>query len=109
MKYIFEVRIRDGYRAEDYAAAWVRASKSPIQPPESLSPALIPGRLESRGMLRFVTAPASCAGSVRRLVALGLVQHPQRSKSSSSASSCAAMSGTSRPNAPPEAPVRTAA
>ncbi|GAA0564511.1 antibiotic biosynthesis monooxygenase family protein [Halomonas salifodinae] len=27
MKYIFEVRIRDGYRAEDYAAAWVRASQ----------------------------------------------------------------------------------
>ncbi|MCH8543347.1 MAG: antibiotic biosynthesis monooxygenase [Alcanivorax sp.] len=26
MKYIFEVRIREGYRAEDYAAAWVRAS-----------------------------------------------------------------------------------
>jgi heme-degrading monooxygenase HmoA len=26
MKYIFEVRIRDGYQAEDYAEAWVRAS-----------------------------------------------------------------------------------
>lgn len=27
MKYIFEVRIKDGYRAEDYADAWVRASE----------------------------------------------------------------------------------
>lgn len=27
MKYIFEVRIRDGYQAEDYAQAWVRASE----------------------------------------------------------------------------------
>ena len=26
MKYIFEVRIREGYQAEDYADAWVRAS-----------------------------------------------------------------------------------
>ncbi|MBB3332148.1 quinol monooxygenase YgiN [Halomonas campaniensis] len=27
MKYIFEVHIRDGYTAEDYADAWVRASE----------------------------------------------------------------------------------
>jgi len=27
MKYLFEVRIRDGYTAEDYADAWVRASR----------------------------------------------------------------------------------
>ncbi len=27
MKYIFEVHIREGYRAEDYAEAWVRASE----------------------------------------------------------------------------------
>ncbi|OEY66997.1 antibiotic biosynthesis monooxygenase family protein [Marinobacter sp. X15-166B] len=27
MKYIFEVRIREGYSAEDYADAWVRASE----------------------------------------------------------------------------------
>ena len=27
MKYIFEVRIREGYTAEDYADAWVRASE----------------------------------------------------------------------------------
>ncbi|MDR5893016.1 antibiotic biosynthesis monooxygenase [Halomonas mongoliensis] len=27
MKYIFEVHIRDGYTAEDYAEAWVRASE----------------------------------------------------------------------------------
>ncbi|TGG90615.1 antibiotic biosynthesis monooxygenase [Natronospirillum operosum] len=26
MKYIFEVHIKDGYSAEDYADAWVRAS-----------------------------------------------------------------------------------
>lgn len=33
MKYIFEVRIRDGYRAEDYADAWVRASELIQQAP----------------------------------------------------------------------------
>ncbi|HLS82664.1 MAG TPA: antibiotic biosynthesis monooxygenase family protein [Steroidobacter sp.] len=27
MKYLFEVRIRPGYRAEQYADAWVRASE----------------------------------------------------------------------------------
>lgn len=27
MKFIFEVRIKEGHRAEDYAAAWVRASE----------------------------------------------------------------------------------
>lgn len=27
MKYIFEVHIKDGYTAEDYADAWVRASE----------------------------------------------------------------------------------
>ena len=27
MKYIFEVRIKEGYAAEDYADAWVRASE----------------------------------------------------------------------------------
>jgi len=27
MKYIFEVHIREGYTAEDYAEAWVRASE----------------------------------------------------------------------------------
>ncbi|WP_148864030.1 antibiotic biosynthesis monooxygenase family protein [Marinobacter fonticola] len=27
MKYIFEVHIKDGYTAEDYADAWVRASR----------------------------------------------------------------------------------
>lgn len=27
MKYIFEVHIKDGYSAEDYAEAWVRASE----------------------------------------------------------------------------------
>jgi heme-degrading monooxygenase HmoA len=27
MKYIFEVHIKEGYRAEDYADAWVRASE----------------------------------------------------------------------------------
>ena len=27
MKYIFEVHIRDGYTAEEYADAWVRASE----------------------------------------------------------------------------------
>lgn len=26
MKFIFEVRIKDGYQAEDYADAWLRAS-----------------------------------------------------------------------------------
>ena len=26
MKYMFEVHIKNGYRAEDYAAAWVEAS-----------------------------------------------------------------------------------
>jgi heme-degrading monooxygenase HmoA len=33
MKYIFEVHIREGYRAEDYADAWVRASKLIQQAP----------------------------------------------------------------------------
>ena len=33
MKYIFEVHIRDGYRAEDYADAWVRASELIQQAP----------------------------------------------------------------------------
>lgn len=27
LKYIFEVRIKDGYEAEDYADAWVKASE----------------------------------------------------------------------------------
>ncbi|RAR59821.1 antibiotic biosynthesis monooxygenase [Onishia taeanensis] len=27
MKYLFEVRIKDGYTAEEYAEAWVRASE----------------------------------------------------------------------------------
>ncbi|MCE0734150.1 antibiotic biosynthesis monooxygenase [Halomonas sp. G15] len=33
MKYIFEVHIRDGYTAEDYADAWVRASELIQQAP----------------------------------------------------------------------------
>ena len=33
MKFIFEVRIREGYRAEDYADAWVRASELIQQAP----------------------------------------------------------------------------
>ncbi|SDM83091.1 Antibiotic biosynthesis monooxygenase [Franzmannia pantelleriensis] len=33
MKYIFEVHIRDGYQAEDYADAWVRASELIQQAP----------------------------------------------------------------------------
>ncbi|MFL1455894.1 antibiotic biosynthesis monooxygenase family protein [Marinobacter sp. GN3S48] len=33
MKYIFEVRINDGYTAEDYADAWVRASELIQQAP----------------------------------------------------------------------------
>ncbi len=37
MKYIFEVHIRDGYTAEDYADAWVRASKLIQQAPGARS------------------------------------------------------------------------
>ncbi|BES72820.1 hypothetical protein RE428_38380 [Marinobacter nanhaiticus D15-8W] len=33
MKYIFEVQIKDGYTAEDYADAWVRASRLIQQAP----------------------------------------------------------------------------
>lgn len=33
MKYIFEVNIREGYRAEDYAEAWIRASERIQQAP----------------------------------------------------------------------------
>lgn len=33
MKYIFEVRIREGHTAEDYADAWVRASEIIQQAP----------------------------------------------------------------------------
>lgn len=33
MKYIFEVRIREGHTAEEYADAWVRASKIIQQAP----------------------------------------------------------------------------
>lgn len=33
MKYIFEVRIQEGHRAEEYAEAWVRASKIIQQAP----------------------------------------------------------------------------
>lgn len=33
MKYIFEIRIREGYTAEDYAEAWVRASELIQQAP----------------------------------------------------------------------------
>lgn len=33
MKYLFEVRIKDGYSAEDYADAWVRASELNQQAP----------------------------------------------------------------------------
>lgn len=33
MKYIFEVHIKDGYTAEDYADAWVRASRLIQQAP----------------------------------------------------------------------------
>lgn len=33
MKYIFEVRIKEGFSAEDYAAAWVRASERIQQAP----------------------------------------------------------------------------
>lgn len=33
MKYLFEVRIRPGYTAEDYADAWVRASEIIQQAP----------------------------------------------------------------------------
>ncbi|MDC0663652.1 antibiotic biosynthesis monooxygenase family protein [Marinobacter sp. SS21] len=33
MKYIFEIRIKDGHRAEEYADAWVRASELIQQAP----------------------------------------------------------------------------
>ncbi|MGB3597982.1 MAG: antibiotic biosynthesis monooxygenase, partial [Pseudomonas neustonica] len=33
MKFIFEVKITEGYRAEDYAEAWVRASQLIQQAP----------------------------------------------------------------------------
>lgn len=33
MKYIFEVQIKEGYTAEDYADAWVRASRLIQQAP----------------------------------------------------------------------------
>ncbi|WP_304525009.1 antibiotic biosynthesis monooxygenase [Halomonas sp. I5-271120] len=33
MKYLFEVRIKDGYTAEEYAEAWVRASELIQQAP----------------------------------------------------------------------------
>jgi len=33
MKYIFEVHIKEGFRAEDYADAWVRASELIQQAP----------------------------------------------------------------------------
>ncbi|MDX1755406.1 MAG: antibiotic biosynthesis monooxygenase family protein [Marinobacter sp.] len=33
MKYIFEVRVKEGYSAEDYAEAWVRASELIQQAP----------------------------------------------------------------------------
>ena len=33
MKFIFEVTIKEGYRAEDYAEAWVRASQLIQQAP----------------------------------------------------------------------------
>jgi heme-degrading monooxygenase HmoA len=33
MHFIFEVHLKDGYRAEDYAATWVRASKLIQQSP----------------------------------------------------------------------------
>lgn len=33
MKFIFEVRIKEGYTAEDYAEAWVRASELIQQAP----------------------------------------------------------------------------
>ena len=40
MKFIFEVRIREGYRAEDYADAWVRASELIQQAPGARGTAL---------------------------------------------------------------------
>ncbi len=33
MKYIFEIRVREGYSAEEYADAWVRASELIQQAP----------------------------------------------------------------------------
>ncbi len=36
MHFIFEVHIKEGYRAEDYAAIWVRASKLIQQSPGAL-------------------------------------------------------------------------
>lgn len=36
MKYIFEVHIKDGHTAEDYADAWVRASRIIQQAPGAL-------------------------------------------------------------------------
>ncbi|RUO26059.1 antibiotic biosynthesis monooxygenase [Aliidiomarina minuta] len=36
MKYIFEVRIKEGYTAEQYAQAWVKASKIIQQAPGAL-------------------------------------------------------------------------
>lgn len=33
MKYLFEIHIREGYRAEDYADAWLRASELIQQAP----------------------------------------------------------------------------
>lgn len=36
MKYIFEIRIKEGYTAEDYADAWVRASERIQRAPGAL-------------------------------------------------------------------------
>jgi heme-degrading monooxygenase HmoA len=36
MKYIFEVHIKEGHKAEDYADAWVRASRLIQQAPGAL-------------------------------------------------------------------------
>lgn len=36
MKYIFEVRIKEGYSAEQYAQAWIKASKIIQQAPGAL-------------------------------------------------------------------------
>lgn len=40
MKYIFEVHIKPGYSAEDYAAVWVEASQRIQQAPGALGTAL---------------------------------------------------------------------
>lgn len=44
MKFIFEVRMKDGHASEEYAEAWVRAS-------EIIQQALVPGALNCTARL----------------------------------------------------------